>query len=207
MLFCLLTVITLSCSKQDNEVVTTTMQEQILTKKQLINLSPELQKQYWIKRLESYKDLNISEQQKSIIEDLRSNLETLEYGDFFISQKLKEDALKIAKITPRQDFLSLFTDINSNPVISNQGDVCLECIEDLESYIPNNNVINNAISRDDNVDCDCRWFCADPITPCEVSLSICNGSANQGPCCNRSGSCGLFLLQSCTNAVVSTGNC
>lgn len=204
-----------SCIKDNSANEVGLVNTEILTKKQFLTLSKEEQKQRWINRLETIQSLKISEEQKSIIKDLQLDLKMLKQGDFFISQKIKENALKIAKITPREDFLNLFVDIlDPNPTIINAGEVCLECIADINSFIPiTSDSINAATPRTDtdggssaDVNCDCSWTCGDALEPCEEELSECTGGATDG-CCNAVGGCGLFWLWTCDTVIVSTGEC
>lgn len=198
----------LSCSSNERELE---QQRNVLdvfaSKTSILSLPIEEQKQAWIGRLEMYAELDLSLEQKTIIEKLTFDLKNLGQGSFYISEAIKEDAIAFAKVTPKDDFLRLFcseTISEGLPILSKKGSICIECITDLENYVcPSSQPSNVAVSFRIE-DCDCLWTCqqqADNLLCDEgetaTVVSECQSGQNAG-CCNAASGCGLFLLQTCT---------
>lgn len=107
----------------------------------------------------------------------------------------------MAKITSKQDFINIFSSLEI-PKITNTGEICLECIEDLRSQSMYN-AINLRSDNDDTTSgeepaCTCKWSCHSG--PCDI-IEACNGN-NAGNCCEPSGpGCGLFFFGTCTRAI------
>lgn len=102
----------------------------------LLSLPAEKQKRAWIVRLKAYSELDLSSAQKAILNDLISDLSALEKDEFFLSEKTKQDAIAMGKITSREDFINLFCveAIKSElPELLKTGSICEECITDIES--------------------------------------------------------------------------
>lgn len=173
-------------------------------------MSPEDQKQARIARLNLYAGLDLSPLQKSILNDLIFDLKSLEHGRFFLSEKIKQDAIAMAKITPRQDFINLFcieelTELV--PKLVKSGQICTDCISSLEAE--KSTLTNGAHDLTYRTsDCDCLWTCtlqaqnmlcdhgdAIILPPCPTS------TPNSTGCCNATGGCGLFANQTCTGLV------
>ena len=181
----------------------------------LISLSSEEQKQAWISRLKSYTDLDLSTDQKSIINDLIFDLNELQKDEFFLSTKIKSDAIAMARITPHEDFINLFCGENLTPNLpglTKIGSICEECITDIENYVEPPSKV--AVSYREAPSCDCNWtcsqqqgntLCAPGYTP--ITLPTCSGGSTNN-CCSATGGCGLFNLQTCSGKVkcVLTGS-
>lgn len=178
----------------------------------LLSLSLEEQKQAWIVRLKSYSDLDLSPVQKNILNDLISDLGALGKGEFFPSEKIKQDAIAMAKITPREDFINLFsveTLKSEIPELFKFGSICEECISDIESYVRLTS--DEAVTYRSVPNCNCNWtcnqqqstqLCIAPNVP--ITLPACSGGSTG--CCNSTGGCGFLGLGTCTGKVICTNN-
>ncbi|MDX1911554.1 MAG: bacteriocin fulvocin C-related protein [Saprospiraceae bacterium] len=167
------------------------------SKASLLGLSANDQKEAWITRLESYKQLDLREDQQNLVNALIADLKNLEEGKFYLSEDLKRDAIAIAQITPEQDFINLFTLDNLSsglPALVKQGSACLDCIYDIQQYTPSSNVNPGETAGDRRPDCNCRWTCSQ-----QADNMLCDdgGSATVSTDCNQQGGCGFFGLQTC----------
>ena len=207
--FLILLPIFFSCSPDEQiGVQKTDISEAFASKSSLLSLSPEEQKQAWIKRLNMYFNLELSLAQKDILKKLIYDLQSIEEGSFYISTAMKEHAIEIAKVTPKEDFLRLFSSEAVTldlPNLIKKGPICVECIVDLQNYVSQTNPLTNIPVSSRAEDCDCLWTCEQQLdnllcdpgqTP--TLLSQCTGGTQTTPCCSPTSGCGLFLLQTCT---------
>jgi hypothetical protein len=179
--------------------------ETFASKNLILSLSPEEQKQAWISRLETYFELDLNSPQKGILKEMVLDLKEIEKGKFFLSENLKQNAVAMAKITPREDFLKLFCEATTSlPVLRKTGLPCVVCITDLENYVnANTNHDNSVTLRAEN--CVCSWTCQQqednllcPDGEYATTLSPCQGGQTTG-CCNQTSSgCGFLFLFGCT---------
>lgn len=174
----------------------------------LLSLSPEEQKRAWILRLKAYSELDLSSAQKLILNDLIFDLSALGKGEFFLSEKTKQDAIALGKITPREDFINLFcveTIKSELPELLKTGSICEECISDIERYVrPSSNI---PVSYRSAPDCNCNWTCNQQASDrlClngQVStvLSPCSGQTETN-CCKETGGCGFLGFGTCNGKV------
>lgn len=193
-----------SCSRNDleNEQISVRL-EPFTSKPLLLSLSPEEQKLAWVARLKSYRNLELSTHQKEMLEVIIADIEGMEKGSFFFSEKLREDAISMAKITPQVDFINLFCEVSpSLPVLQNSGPVCA-------AYIINDLRFDVAPTRNSQVtyradDCNCNWTCNQQLDHCPAGGTIqspCSGGTSSG-CCNAVGGCGFLNMGTCNGRVV-----
>lgn len=174
----------------------------------LLSLSVEEQKQAWILRFESYSELDLTSAQKVILNDLIYDFKQLGKGEFFLSEKIKQDAIAMAKITPREDFINLFsveTLTPGLPKLLKTGSICVDCIADIETY--GNQPSDGAVTYRTAPSCNCNWTCGYQagIEAClepqvAVILPACSGGGTSG-CCTGTGGCGFVGLGTCNGKV------
>ena len=59
-----------------------------------------------------YNDLDLTTEQKSLLNDLIAGLKNLEKEKIYPSDEIKQAAVAMAQIMPREDFINLFTMAN-----------------------------------------------------------------------------------------------
>lgn len=182
------------------------------SRKSFVSLPPEVQKQLWIKKLETYFELELSLDQKNILRRIVTDLKSMKSGQFLLTENLRKNAIAMAEITPQVDFLNLFCEgvTVALPVLQKTGDPCTICIYDLENAVlQKSNADSNLTFRYLAPDCDCKWSCQQqednmlcPGGQWAVTVSTCqNGQTDD--CCNRTPSgCGFFGIFSCTRLVM-----
>jgi hypothetical protein len=167
------------------------------SKAKVLGLSANDQKDAWISRLESYRQLDLNNEQKVLLDALIADLKNLGDGEFYLSEDIKRDAVAMARIMPEQDFINLFTLDNVSadlPVLVKQGSVCSNCITDIQHYTPPSNLNQGGAAGDRRPDCNCRWTCSQ-----QADHMLCDdgGDAVVSTDCNQQGGCGFFGLQTC----------
>lgn len=178
------------------------------SKASFMALTPEEQKIAWISRLKMYSDLDLTQAQKELVNELISDLKELEKDQFHLTENLIQDAISLAKITPQVDFLNLFCEnMVSLPVLHKTGPICSDCITALENYVrPTINDDGSVTFR--AVDCDCNWTCQQqednmlcPSGQTATTLTACTDGQTTD-CCNQTASgCGFLNGFSCTGHV------
>lgn len=210
--FCLLflVVLMISCSKQE---ITSNHElpnfgnhvffENLDSKSEFLSMPRETQKQAWIIKLEKHQNFNLNGDQHEIISNMVSILKGFDKGVFYLSEDLRQMAIEMAKITPEEDFLNLFVRLNSMPEITNSGEKCIKCLEELENYQPI--IIDNNSASQRAIDCNCSWVCeplVGPAPPCSGVIQACSGTSTSN-CCNATTSgCGFLGLFGCDQAGV-----
>jgi hypothetical protein len=203
-----------ACKKEDQVKLSPPMSvlEAFASKKFILSLPLEDQKHLWIKRLEMYNEIGLTTEQLEVVNDLVTDIKNLEKGKFFLSDAIKQDAIALARMMPREDFINLFTmDIPARtlPTLRKTGKICIECITDIEKHTSAVAVSGDAVSDRIQVnpppDCDCNWTCGDPDSDCPDGagslLSECTSSSSTN-CCAASGGCGFLWLGTCNGLVV-----
>ncbi len=189
-----------SCYSDKNEQRQNTF-EAFASKALISSLPAEEQKQMWISRLEMYNEIDLTKEQKGMLNDLITDLKNLEREKFFMSDAIKQDAIALAQTMPREDFINLFTLDNPSPtlpVLLKKGDICTECIADIQTYVHVEPPSENSVS--DRVElCNCRWTCDQQLDNCANGGQM--QSSSNGTC-SATGGCGFLGFQTCTNRVV-----
>lgn len=189
-----------SCSFDKDEQRQNTL-DAFASKTLILSLPAEEQKQMWISRLEMYYEIDLTKEQKGMLNDLITDLKDLERGKFFMSDAIKQDAIALSQTMPREDFINLFTLDNplpTLPVLLKKGDICTECIADIQTYVHVETPPENSVS-DRVEDCNCRWTCDQQLDDCANGGQMQDSS--NGTCAAKGG-CGFLGFQTCTNRVV-----
>ncbi|MDX1910029.1 MAG: bacteriocin fulvocin C-related protein [Saprospiraceae bacterium] len=209
--FLLAATLVFNACQKDDTVPADPVMHAFSSKKNILGLSAENQKQMWLQRLEMYHaNLDLNDAQKQLVTALIEDIQSLEDDKFYLSDAIKRDAVALAQIMPETDFVNLFTLDNLSPnlpVLVKSGAVCVECITDIQQYVHVENTTAGQTANDRAHDCDCRWTCSQQASHmlCDggdaVVLPTCNGSTPTG-CCNATGGCGLFGLQTCDGLAI-----
>lgn len=195
---CLLLAATLvfnACTKDSAEQQFTA--NAFSSKAAMLGLPVDDQKEMWISRLGSYMALDLSKEQKDLVNALIADIKNLPEGLIYLSEDLKRDAIALAQITPEQDFINLFTLDNLSPdlpVLVKQGSACMNCVYDIQQYSTPSNINPGETAGDRRPDCNCRWTCSQ-----QADNMLCDdgGSATVSTDCNQQGGCGFLGWQTC----------
>lgn len=131
-------------------------------------------------------------QQKVLIHSLLRELDNAITIEDLLNTRVQELAIKLASITPREDFLNMFTNLRDFEVSRNgfNNDICFECIESIQLEWNNSNELfdfNQRIAEKKN--CNCKWTCGwNPMGYDMEVITDCNPTSRN---------CGFLLLQSC----------
>ena len=167
------------------------------------NLDTDSKIRIWKSKLEQIKTKNISSEQKVLINNISDEISKMTNADYD-GIKLFEYAVEMAKITPEDEFIRMFSvigDYNRNNNLYNNSTSKLtegKLVKDLENYLTNlktskikflNASKNNSSQRIAAKDCNCRWTCL-------FYSSVTNDN------CNKTNSvCGFLWTQECTAVV------
>jgi hypothetical protein len=143
-------------------------------------------KNLWVNKLQQIQTQSLNDMQRQLIQDLQTEL--LQQNSLFRleNEKIREIAIQLATVTPREAFLQMFESLeNYNYNGSNTSTaICEECVTDLRNYKPVNLPIVDIEQRAPV--CNCRWTCdwysLSPTRDCRLTM--------QG--------CGFFWLSTCT---------
>lgn len=158
-------------------------------KEVFINSSFNEQKEFWKSKLSQITQTEISNQQKSLISSLLEEFENVTTIEELKNLKVQELAISLAAITPREDFLNMFTNLrNFEPSILSDLEVCHECLESLVNDWDNGEPIfeNNGRMM---AKCNCKWTCNINFTTMDNKVTTDCTSTDRG--------CGFLLVQSC----------
>ena len=121
------------------------------------SLTISKQKELWLDKLNQIKTQTLSSKQLNLINELEIVISGKD--DEFISsnQKIKNLGIDLALITPREDFIQMFSSLEN--YIPNTGistEICNECISDLknESIISDKSKVSFRLGG-----CNCKWTC------------------------------------------------
>ena len=167
------------------------------------NLDTDSKIRIWKSKLEQIKTKDISSEQKNLINNISNEVSKMTNADYD-GIKLFEYAIEMAKITPEDEFIRMFSvigDYNRNNNLYNNSTSKLtegKLVKDLENYLTNlktskikffNASKNNSSQRIAAKDCNCRWTCL-------FYSSVTNDN------CNKTNSgCGFLWTQECTAVV------
>jgi hypothetical protein len=151
------------------------------------SLSNGTQKELWIDKLHQIQSQNLSTEQLSLIKALE--VELLSGGKFSSeNEKIKEIGVKLAYITPKDDFLNMFVKLENYQNFNNASkEICDECIADLQAQ----SVKQTQGLETRAAACNCKWTCSDypkVTTNCQLTTS----------------GCGFLWLSTCTGRAYIT---
>lgn len=161
------------------------------------NLDTNSKIRLWKSKLEQIKNENISSEQKSIINNISIEVSKIN-NDNYDGQKLFEYAIQMAKITPEDEFIRMFSligDYKKNSSLYKSSFTNSNIVSDLENYLikiqknKRNFYANNFSTKSLRPTCNCRWTC---VFYTNVTNDNCNSSVS---------GCGFLWIQECTGVV------
>ena len=165
------------------------------------NLDTDSKIRIWKSKLEQIKTKDISSEQKNLINTISNEVSKMTNADYD-GIKLYEYAIEMAKITPEDEFIRMFSvigDYNRNNNLYNESKLTEgKLVKDLENYLTNlktskikflNDTKNNSQRIATRRDCNCRWTCL-------FYSSVTNDNCN-----STSSGCGFLWTQECTAVV------
>jgi hypothetical protein len=158
-------------------------------KQEFFNLKFKDQKGLWISKLKQVLTTEINQDQKIHINSLVLELEKITDLKELKSSTVQGLAIEIVKITPKEDLLSMFTNLrNFEPSIHSYLEVCHECLESLVNDWDNGEPIfeNNERMM---AKCNCKWTCNINFTTMDNKVTTDCTSTDRG--------CGFLFVQSC----------
>lgn len=178
-----------------NPVESTTHTLETYTKEKYSKLTGEEQLLLWKSKLESLaKQPLLPGEHLSLIISLKNEVVKLHsMKEVKLTGTILEIAIAIAEITPREDFIQMFESLDKYEFTGSfQGkEICLECIEDMESYSRELSTIQAASFRSgDKANCNCRWTCS--------FMETFFGGDSTTDCEKTDTGCGFLWTQSCT---------
>jgi|GEM_PF-2132703 len=201
-LLCALTVaFTFSSCTSGKDEQRQNVLERFASKSLFLSLPAEEQKQLWISRLEIYSELDLTTEQRGLLNNLIAGLKNLEKEKIYPSDEIKQAAVAMAQTMPREDFINLFTLDNPSPtlpVLLKKGEICTECIADIKTYRRVEVPLEKSVS-DRAPDCNCEWTCDQQLDNCAAGGQIVS-SSNGG--CVAAGGCGFLNMGTCDHLVV-----
>lgn len=187
------------------------LKSELEQKKIFMNLDTDSKIKLWTSKLDQIKSQDISDEQKRLISKISDELSKMN-NDNFDGQKLFGYAIKMAQITPEDEFIRMFSTLSDykinknsyddlavgpNSKISTKSNIESDLINYLskikeskikfnETQNKNNDISTTSIRKD----CNCRWTCMF-YTP---------GGTNDD-CRNTDSGCGFLWLQECNRFV------
>jgi hypothetical protein len=153
------------------------------------NLDFEGQKEIWISKLKQVLKTSIGQDQKEYINILISEFEKSNKIQDLKSKRIQVIAIEIAKITPKEDLHSMFTNLrNFEPSNFSAPEICNECLDSLIEDWDSDNEIFETNARI-MAKCNCKWTCG--VCFCSMDIKI------TSDCTATSSGCGFLWLQSC----------
>jgi hypothetical protein len=139
-------------------------------------------KELWIDKIHQIQTQSLTSEQLTIISNLEKELMQPNSSFSMENDVLKNLGIRLASITPREDFLNMFSSLENFTYkgFDSNKQVCLECVNDMQNEVRNIKSLNTRA-----LPCTCRWNC--PDGPGKVTSN----------CDQTSIGCGWFWLQSC----------
>ena len=187
----------LSCSKDENSNPSEINRSAFLVGKNSDEIKSSFRKlpvndkfALWDSKLEQLLSQKLPENQLELIEQLKLEMNNVRIGD---QNRFQEIAINLARITPEQDFIEMFSDLSDykfSGTFHSKNISPKYVIDDLKNLKLNFAVakdanLNNSLSK--KKDCSCRWSCW-----------MTGGTATTN-CATTNGGCGFFLMQDCTH--------
>lgn len=196
-LFSMVIAIVSSCSVNedipnmefDSRVVFIDGKTDLEIKEEFLKLEFEEQKNLWKSKLNQILETAVDQNQRNYINILISEFEKSNSIQDLKSSKIQVIAIEIAKITSKEDLISMFTNLrNFEPSHPSAFEICEDCLESLVNDWDNIEPIfeNNGRMM---AKCNCKWTCNINFTTMDNKVTTDCASTNLG--------CGFLLLQSC----------
>jgi hypothetical protein len=152
--------ITVSCTNRQSDI--TISQEGdlsylIMSKNEYISLKPNEQRDFWLSRLEYTMSLDLNVTQNEITQKMIKDIKNQSTKDFKLTVNLKDLSVEAASNFSKDDFLTVFCSVNRVPEINNIGEICDQCLIDLQKNETQSD--DSAEDKKDKLDCNCKWSC------------------------------------------------
>jgi hypothetical protein len=158
-------------------------------KQEFFNLKFEDEKGLWISKLKKVLTTEINQDQKIHIISLVLELEKITDLKELKSSTVQGLEIEIVKITPKEDLLSMFTNLRNFETSSQRNStICDECIGSLINDWENKKDIYDVNART-LASCNCKWTCGVCFCSFDVKMT--------SYCTATSSGCGFRWLQSC----------
>lgn len=153
------------------------------------SLTFENQKELWSSKLNQILKTKISEQQKTLLNQLKKEIgNTEKFADLY-GINIQKLAINLAENTSKTDFIAMFTNLRDyHPSNEDPKAICNDCISSLESDWKFSEEILSLDGRL-TASCNCKWTCG----LCFCTMDVVTTSN----CTKTSLGCGFLLLQSC----------
>jgi hypothetical protein len=196
-LICIVSLLFTACSENQNEVPQNSEQLRAAflaqknyqqVKMDYFSLEESTKKELWLEKLNQPKKLDFSEEHIILIQELSDHL-SQEASDL---NKITALAVELAKITPEQDFLMMFGNLEDYQPRNDGGfHDDLISVELQESLLSIGSLEKNIKSVSGKTpDCNCSWTC-----------SWYNNGYSNTNCNETTTGCGFLWLQSCIEKV------
>ena len=190
-----------SCSKDENSNPSEINRSEFLVGKTSDEIKSSFRKlpvndkfALWDSKLEQLLSQKLPANQLELIEQLKSEMNNVRIGN---QNRFKEIAINLAKITPENDFIQMFSDLSDYKFYGHFNSKNISpkyVIDDLQNLKLNFSVaddsnLKNSLSKTavSSRDCSCRWSC------------WMTGGTSSKNCRVTDGGCGFFLMQDCTD--------
>lgn len=165
-LVCALFLIALSCKQNSSEEIVSSKRLELTKGKSIevikanyMSLSTQTKKGLWIEKVQQLLTQTLPSPQFTLIKELETELlrNDCDFTSFANNVKIQDIGIRLASITPREDFLKMFVSLDDyyykNGFIGKE--ICDECIKDMESE--SRNIEKTLQTR--SADCNCKWTC------------------------------------------------
>jgi hypothetical protein len=191
---CALFLIVLSCKRDVSQDITSSKRSEFtkgknveVIKADYTILPVQSKKTLWIEKIQQIITQKLPSQQLAIIKELETELlrGDCDFTSFSRNTKIQEIGIRLASITPKEDFINMFVSLNDyqykNAFVGK--DICVDCIKDMESDSKNLGNTNGTLQVR-LADCNCNWTCG-------------QGDQTTSDCKPTSIGCGFLWLGSC----------
>jgi hypothetical protein len=128
-----------------------------MSKNEYISLKPNEQRDFWLSRLEYTMSLDLNVTQNEITQKMIKDIKNQSTKDFKLTVNLKDLSVEAASNFSKDDFLTVFCSVNRVPEINNIGEICDQCLIDLQKNETQSD--DSAEDKKDKLDCNCKWSC------------------------------------------------
>lgn len=190
-LVCAFFLIALSCKQSASEEIASSKRLELTKGKSIevlkanyMSLSTQTKKELWIEKVQQLLTQTLPSPQFTLIKELETELlkNDCDFTSFANNVKIQDIGIRLASITPREDFLKMFVSLDNyyykNAFIGKE--ICSDCIKDMES--DSRNIGKTLQTR--LADCNCNWTCGSATT-------------TTSNCSPTSLGCGFLWLGSC----------
>ena len=172
------------------------LKSELVKKETFKGLSTSEKIDLWKSKLNQILSQDLTNEQKNLVEQIKNeipNLNSQEYNGV----KLIELSIQMAKITPQDEFIRMFSFLGDYKRSSTEYSKVIEndlIVNDLETFLNTVKTRNSAFYENETInksakpECNCKWTCG------------MYGGVDDN-CTGSSSGCGFLWLQSCTGHI------